>query len=140
MLFRSLSLVRAFSSLISFSHPCNISIGIAFACSSLTFFWLPLSNISLIRFRSIRELSFTLLSIVLSFSSLSSFIPLISSTSLSIPFCRLLMFQRVSSALSLVQLAVFRLSSSSASATLICPKMRPFLFFHLKFALLGCQW
>ena len=33
--------------------------------------------------------------VVLSFNSLSSFIPLISSTSLSIPFCRLLIFQRV---------------------------------------------
>ena len=42
-----------------------------------------------------------------------------------------------------VQSAVFLLSSSSASATLICPNMSPrfiFLFFHLKSALLGCQW
>ena len=52
--------------------------------------------------------------------------------SLSIPFCRLLMFQRVSSALSFVQSAMFRLSSSSASATLICPKMRPFFVFSFE--------
>ena len=51
------------------------------------------------------------------------------SASLSIPFCRLLMFQRVSSALSFVQSAMFRLSSSSASATLICPSMSPFFIF-----------
>ena len=39
------------------------------------------------------------------------------------------MFQRVSSALSFVQSAMLRLSSSSASATLICPRMRPFFAF-----------
>ena len=52
---------------------------------------------------SVSEDSFTLLSIVLSFNSLLCFIPLISSASLSIPFCRILIFQRVSSALSFVQ-------------------------------------
>ena len=61
----------------------------------------------------------TLLSIVLLLRSLSSSTPSISFVSFSIPFCRLLVFQRVSSAFSFVQSAVFLLSSSSASATLI---------------------
>ena len=70
----------------------------------------------------------------------SSFIPLISSVSLSIPFCRLLMFQRVSSTFSFVQSAVFLFSSSSASATLICPSMSPRFIFSFEVCAIGCQW
>ena len=77
---------------------------------------------------------------VISFDEAVGSAPSISIASLSIPFCRLLTFQRVSSAFSFVQSAVFLLSSSSASATLICPNNSPRLFFRLRSVLLGCRW